>query len=1018
MSLDDNTRDEVIEVAPFPSLNQLQGFYNAFQVGNRIVAIMRDGRLVEYRDGELHWLLRETDQVPGIFWDGTEFADGDLLVSTNDNGLFLVRNGKIEAWKNEANRFCLGSGVRGIRRLTNDQYVVTTDSKGFILFDREGRIIDRFDANHGLSSEQCIGWSFEDDAGNVWVPFGGGAPIVRLSGRDRTRRLKLSGDNLRWIRMHNQQIYASMDMNLFRLESVDDSGLFRTALVREKCWSDEALHLGNELVLATRLGLAVIRDGELITPDQKETYGISLAATADQQHVFMGSANSRGIQYFQHDGKEWRHVRRLVDSVYAPNALVVDPTDTALWFVEGNRYAVCHPSRIELEPGSENVIRPGKRTSYEGTSCVMLGGLKVWNGRVLFGGENGLFEFDPDENRFRSFRSLNSGMDWLSERGIDCLEVDSAGCLWVATNSQELVRLFPEGQADWPVGIEAATRIRRVSADPEGRAVWLITAENYVIRCDAEATPKPISNAGVKLRRVVLAGRSWLPGEKEPGAPSLTRNGGPVEFQYSCISADRLPSNPYQYRLVGVSDQWSDWTDESEQVFRTLPKGRFRFEVRVRDRHFVPSETSSFAFSVVPPWYQTTAMYVVYSIMLLGVFYMAAMWRLRNVRRSMRQLESEVARRQSIEVALRDEMQEKKSLQQSLIQSQKLEAIGTLAAGVAHDFNNSLAAIVNFAEVTGKGLPADSKEVEYVKHILDAAKQAAGTTNGLLTFSGEKAGEKFPKNLGRLLDQSVKFLRRVIPSSIELSNHYDGATIYCDIDESQIKQVLMNLVVNARDAMPDGGEVVIALNSNCSEPGFVLLTVSDTGTGMSHDVKESIFDPFYTTKERGQGTGLGMSIVHGIIEEHGGAIEVESEVGHGTTIKILLPVSRSAERELQRHCMENVHGEGQMVLLAEDNDSVRKAIRIQLQRAGFSVIDVRDGQEALIAFKEHAELMRLVLLDIDLPKQDGHSCLKEIRELSPDVPAILMSGMPMSKPERCEIHPKAVRRSRTHVRNQ
>lgn len=337
---------------------------------------------------------------------------------------------------------------------------------------------------------------------------------------------------------------------------------------------------------------------------------------------------------------------------------------------------------------------------------------------------------------------------------------------------------------------------------------------------------------------------------------------------------------------------------------------------------------------------------------------------------------------------------QQKQLEHSLRQSQKMEAVGTLAAGVAHDFNNSLSAIVNFAEVAARGISGNSKEHEYVCHVLDAAKQAAGTTRGLLTFCGQQTTEKSPTDIVDLLKNSVTFLERLLPASIKITlDTPDSVELICRTDEAQLQQALLNLVVNARDAMPEGGEITITANANARND-FVTIVVADSGVGMSREILDRIFDPFFSTKGRGKGTGLGMSIVHGIVEDHGGTIDVDSTLGEGTTITIQLPLSRLELSELAPEDRGKQIGHGKTVLLVEDQLAVRKALVAQLEHSAFEVLQCDNGTEATEIFQANSAAIDVVLIDVDLPGIDGMQCRDRIKEISPDASIVLMSGSP------------------------
>jgi CheY-like chemotaxis protein len=217
-------------------------------------------------------------------------------------------------------------------------------------------------------------------------------------------------------------------------------------------------------------------------------------------------------------------------------------------------------------------------------------------------------------------------------------------------------------------------------------------------------------------------------------------------------------------------------------------------------------------------------------------------------------------------------------------------------------------------------------------------------------------------------------------------------TIWCSVDSVHIQQLLVNVAMNARDAMPGGGQISISVGEHPIQDSIALLSISDNGAGMPSEVRKRIFDPFFTTKARGQGTGLGMSIAHGIVEDHQGSIEIESALGLGTTVSISLPQCPPQEPETVRD-EPLLFGRGETILVVEDHRDVQSMIKVQLRSAGFEVLTADDGQHALEVLMEHKSKIRLALLDIDLPVMDGNACLREITVLYPHVPTILMSGL-------------------------
>lgn len=336
-------------------------------------------------------------------------------------------------------------------------------------------------------------------------------------------------------------------------------------------------------------------------------------------------------------------------------------------------------------------------------------------------------------------------------------------------------------------------------------------------------------------------------------------------------------------------------------------------------------------------------------------------------------------------------------LEEELRQAQKMEAVGQLAAGVAHDINNVLTAILGHADMLS--LTTDPKKIqESVQGIQKATHRASGVAHSLLTFSRKTQSNKVRGLLGKIVAETVRWLRHMLPASIEIIDEIeDNDNSWCEIDTSQIQQIIMNLAVNARDAMPEGGILRVSVSTVLDASGEkqVLLDIIDTGHGMSEEVRAHLFEPFYTTKERGQGTGLGLAIVHGLVIEHGGQITVTSEPNEGTRFSIVLPhksvPATQPQPEEKRLILPRGTG---TILLAEDQQQLQDILSASLRAAGFEVLPVSDGLSAFEQYQRHELEIDALVLDIDLPKRSGYKILEDIRESRPDIPAILISGYP------------------------
>lgn len=350
--------------------------------------------------------------------------------------------------------------------------------------------------------------------------------------------------------------------------------------------------------------------------------------------------------------------------------------------------------------------------------------------------------------------------------------------------------------------------------------------------------------------------------------------------------------------------------------------------------------------------------------------------------------------------------EEREKLQVQLIQSQKMEVVGQLAGGVAHDFNNILTAIIGFGHLLMMKSEEDDPRRHYAEEIISSCEKAASITRRLLAFCRQDISEKSRLNLNDLITTSQRMLSRLIGEDMEFHFKPCAEELTVVADPVQIEQVLMNLATNARDAMPGGGifsletsllrmdEEFVAMHGFGTPGDYAVITVSDTGVGMSKDTRQRIFEPFFTTKEVGRGTGLGLSVVYGILQRHEGSVRVYSDMGMGTTFQVYLPMARCWEKSLQAAPFRNSEGGLETILVAEDNRELLDVIQLTLSAWGYTVIATKNGEEAVAKFRESAESIDLLLLDIIMPKKSGIDVLDETRSLRPDIKVLFMSGYP------------------------
>ncbi len=355
---------------------------------------------------------------------------------------------------------------------------------------------------------------------------------------------------------------------------------------------------------------------------------------------------------------------------------------------------------------------------------------------------------------------------------------------------------------------------------------------------------------------------------------------------------------------------------------------------------------------------------------------------------------------------LRDITHQRK-LEQQLMQAQKMEAVGQLAGGIAHDFNNFLTAIMGYGSILQMGMEEDNALRTHVRQILSSAERAANLTKQLLIFSRKQVMDPRPVKINQIIFAIEKLISRLIGEDIDMKLTLSPEDLTIRADICQIEQVLMNLATNARDAMPNGGMLTIKTESVVMDDEFmrthgydkegtyVVLTVSDTGEGMDEKTREKIFEPFFTTKEAGKGTGLGLAMVYGIVKQHNGYINVYSEHGEGTSFRIYLPSIEDTVEEKMTPGQPDAIGGNETVLLTEDDSEVRKMVSGLLTDFGYTVIEAKDGEDAVERFREHRDDIQLVILDVIMPKKNGKEVYSEVVQMKPEIKVIFASGYPV-----------------------
>ncbi|PYN07412.1 MAG: hypothetical protein DME02_11915 [Candidatus Rokuibacteriota bacterium] len=384
---------------------------------------------------------------------------------------------------------------------------------------------------------------------------------------------------------------------------------------------------------------------------------------------------------------------------------------------------------------------------------------------------------------------------------------------------------------------------------------------------------------------------------------------------------------------------------------------------------------------------------VIWAISVVGgaMFYLVLLPLLMQVYR--RQVQDEMLRQHA--ARLQEQVEHRT---QQFMQAQKMQALGLLAGGIAHDFNNMLTVIFGRAQVLLDRLPKDARARQDADAIGEAAERAATLTRQLLAFSRKQLLERCTLDLNRVIADMAQMLRRLIGENITVVTALAQSAAWVNVDRGQLEQVILNLAVNARDAMPGGGQLTLTTESVDSDGAdalpsgrFVALVVSDTGVGMDAATRERIFEPFFTTKPVGAGTGLGLATVYGVVEQHGGHIAVDSAPGRGTTFRVYLPsMDEPAPQAVMPLVMPRTGSE--TILVAEDDPAVRALATDMLREHGYTVLAAADGEEALLVAECHAAPIHLLLTDVMMPRMNGLELARAFGSIRPHARVLYMTG--------------------------
>ena len=579
-----------------------------------------------------------------------------------------------------------------------------------------------------------------------------------------------------------------------------------------------------------------------------------------------------------------------------------------------------------------------------------------------------------EDNRGNLWLGTAKGIVWGPKRAFlaTALGRPDGGVLHWA-NSGEGVQASTVGYGSQPVSF----------VGPDG-SIWF-AAHAGLIRVDPGITPFNTTPPLVQIEKVTIDGQQ----NDFAGGILLAPGARSLAIDYAALSFIRPGSIDFRYRLEGHEDNWVDAGTRHTAYYTNLRPGSYRFRVLACNSDGVWNETGAVLALIQKPWYYETWWFYTCAALLAGVLTLAV-FRLRTdaLRRENERLERGIAERT-----------------QELVQARKMEAVGQLAGGVAHDFNNILTAILMQLGLLLEEKDLDPSARAGLQDLEKQAKRAASLTRQLLAFSRRQVMRSRPFDLNAMLDELFRMLRRLLGEDISLEFR-DGRPLWIDGDIAMIEQVVTNLCLNARDAMaPKGGRLLIETslravneaeaksNSEARAGSFVCLSVTDTGCGMDGKVLEHIFEPFFTTKEISKGTGLGLATVYGIVKQHRGWVKVSSKVGSGSIFSVFLPARAAPDAAEPGVAVERAPRGKETILLVEDENAVRRMACLCLQKFGYRVIEASDGRQAISVWDGCGPQIDLLFSDMVMPGGiTGLDLAERFRQTKPGLKVIITSG--------------------------
>ncbi|MDP8207443.1 MAG: ATP-binding protein [Candidatus Electryonea clarkiae] len=905
-------------------------------INNTLILRQSGYGLMQLQDNELIPLNKDY----GIFAEKNvssiiPFNEDAIMVTTYKQGIYLVTEKSAHLYRSEITDYAIDHFTRGCTRLPEDRYVLSTNNMGIVLFDREGNILSVINKSLGLPDNSVRSSCFLDLQGGLWVPLDYGlarieleSPLVYYDGKEGLEGFILA------IARHNGILHVGTGQGLYYMSMPRQSGgLVDFRKIRQiNDFCRDLLSFRGHLLVATDDGIYEVKPDRSLDRLYKECT-CRLIASQSGNMIYAGTME-HGVQVFLYRNSRFIPLGRIEQTSDRIRRIVEDRSGD-LWITAQS----AHQFHIEKISVQQRNPLSSKVTIYDSTRGVPENFQQepfIWHDQLFVGVlSRGLLRYNEKSDLFEPDYSL--GEEVFSEQsGVVYPAVDARDHLWflMADNLVARAEITDKGecQLTYPL-LRALTRdYYKFYPDGDGSLVWAGSSDGRLIRYDEKADHPDTTDFAALIRKVTVSGDSviyggtFIPNWENPVIPFSSNA---LRFDYAMPRYNASDANEYQYRMVGLDDDWSGWTKESYRDYTSLREGNYRFEVHGKDVFGSISDSGTFDFRILPPWYKTNWMFAAYIISFILLVYGIVAIRIYRIEAQKRHLENIVKLRTTELAEANYKIQQyNEQLEQvleertrNLILSERQAVFGQMVQGIVHNLRNPLTVSSGGVQllsimtdnVSKRNLDNRKETVraldDLVKQVVESATLIEGSNNKLnsmitsmMTKSRtDKSGDSEVVDLNSIIRTELDFMkadnfyRNKVKKSIKLSKR----SLLIQVVPGELAQVFGNIVRNALDAMYNLEKPSLSISTRF-ENKKTQFVISDNGPGIPNDIIDRIFDPFFTTKmaaedkedspEQPSGTGLGLWMCREAIESFDGSIKVSSETGKGATFSITLPL--------------------------------------------------------------------------------------------------------------------------------